>query len=127
MMAATATARQQQGMSISNLLLAVFLVVFGAIGGMKVIPAYVENSTIKGILNTIAHDPDMQEALPRDIRLSYEKRAMMNNITVVNPEDIIIQKMPTGLLLSINYKVKIELVGNASLLLEFDTSSSRAR
>jgi len=120
-------AKQQRGMSFPNLLLVMFLVVFGAIGGMKVIPAYVENRTIQGILNTVAHDPDMQDAKPSDIRMSYDKRAMMNNITVVSSDDIIIQKIPTGLVLSANYKVKIGLVGNASLLLEFETSSSRAR
>ena len=54
---------------------------------MKVVPAYIENRTIVHILDTIAHDPEMQGALPSDIRNSYDKRAMINNITVVTSDD----------------------------------------
>jgi uncharacterized protein DUF4845 len=122
-----AMAEQQRGLTFANLLLGAFLIVFLAIGGMKVVPAYVEDRTIQGILDTVAHDPDMQDATPADIRQSFGKRALINNITEITPEDIIISKMPTGLVLSVSYKVKIALVGNASLLLEFNTSSSRTR
>jgi hypothetical protein len=120
------TASQQRGLTFGNFLLGAILLVFLALFGMKIIPAYVENRTIAQILDTVAHDPDMQDAQPNDIRNSFEKRAMINNITVVNSSDIQIQKAPGGLVLSVHYNVKIGLVGNASLLLEFDTSSARA-
>jgi len=122
------TANRQRGLSFSNFLLVAILLVFLAIFGMKIVPAYVEDRTIRGILETIAHDPEMQEGTPAAIRESFYKRAMMNNINVVGPEDVVIQKLPAGsLVLSVKYTVKIGLVGNASLLLEFDTSSSRPR
>ncbi len=121
------TAKRQSGLTFANFLLGAILLIFLAIFGMKVVPAYVEDRTIRGILETIAHDPDMQGALPSDIRNSWEKRAMINNISVINADDIVIQKTPVGMVLSVKYNVKIGLVGNASLLLEFDTSSSRAR
>lgn len=122
-----AMAKQQRGLTFANLLLWAFLIVFGAIGGMKVVPAYVENKTIQGILETIAHDPDMQDAPPADIRLSFYKRASINNITEVGPSDIVITKTSSGLVLSVSYKVNIPLIGNASLLLDFNPSSSRMR
>lgn len=121
------TARRQRGLSFSNLLLGAILLIFVAIFGMKIIPAYVENRTISQILDTIAHDPDMQGALPSDIQNSFYKRALINNITVISPEDIVVSRVPAGIVLSVKYNVKIGLVGNASLLLEFDTSSSRMR
>ena len=120
-------AKQQRGMSISSLLLVVILIIFTAIGLMKVIPAYTEDRTIQHILDAIAHDPDMQEAPPGDLRNSYYKRASVNNVTAVNPETINIAKTPTGWVLSAKYDVKIGLAGNMSLLLEFNPSSSRAR
>jgi hypothetical protein len=122
------TTRKQHGITFANFLLMAILVVFVAIFGMKVIPAYVENRTIIHILETIAHAPEMQDALPSDIRIAFDKNAMMNNITEVSGQDIEIQKLPTGgMVLNLKYKVKIALVGNASLLLEFDSSSSRLR
>ncbi len=120
-------ARRQGGLTFANFLLIAILVVFVALMGMKIIPAYVEDRTIRSILETIAHDSEMQEAAPNVIRESFDKRAMMNNITVVNANDIAIQKTPAGMILSVSYKVKIGLFGNASLLLEFETSSSRPR
>ncbi len=121
------TAAQQRGLTFANFLLGAILVVFVAIGGMKIVPAYIENRTIQHMLDTVAHNPEMQDALPSDIRNSFEKQAMMNNVTVVNSSDLQIQKTPGGLVLSVSYNVKIGLVGNASLLLEFATSSARMR
>ncbi len=124
-MMSLATAKQQHGLTFANFLLIAILLVFLAIFGMKIVPAYVENRTIQHILDTIAHDPDMQEATPIEIRNSWDKRAMVNNITVVGAQDVQVQKLPSGgNVLSVKYNVKIGLVGNVSLLLEFDTSSA---
>ena len=49
---------------------------------------------------------------------------MMNNISLVTAEDIDIVNNSGGLSLSVSYSVKIPLVGNASLVLEFNPSSS---
>ena len=120
-----ATARQQRGMTFANFLLVAILLVFVAIMGMRVVPAYVDNREIQHSLDTIAHDPDLQDGTPNDIRNSWDKRAMINNITVVNSQDLQIAKLPNGnLYLSVKYQVKIGLIGNASLLLDFDTHST---
>lgn len=120
-----ATAKRQRGLTFANFLLVAILLIFLAIFGMRIVPAYVENREIQHILDTIAHDPDMQDATPNDIRNSWDKRALVNNITIVNAQDIQIQKMPGGgPVLSVKYNVKIGLVANASLLLEFDNSSA---
>ena len=114
---------RQRGVSLSGLLVWSVILIIAAIGGMKVIPAYVQDAEIKSILSTIVNDPEMQGAQSKDIRESFSKRAMMNNINVVTANDIEIVKDARGLSLSIRYQVKIPLVGNASLLLEFNPSS----
>lgn len=120
----TVAAGRQRGLTFANFLLVAILLVFGAILGMRVVPAYVENRNVQHILDTIAHDPDMQDATPADMRNSWDKRAMVNNITVVDAKDLQISKLPTGEpVLSVKYNVKIGLGGNVSLLLEFDNTS----
>ncbi len=126
-MTSLATARQQRGITFTNFLLAAILLIFLAILGMRVVPAYVENRTIQHILDTIAHDPDLQDAQPSDLRNSWDKRAMINNITVVNAQDLQVQKVNGNWVLGVSYNVKISLVGNASLLLEFNNSSAHQR
>ena len=116
-------ANRQRGVTLSGLLIWSAIIILVAIGGMKIIPAYIQNSEIKSILSTIVNDPEMQGAQSKSIRESFSKRAMMNNINVVMANDIEIVKDARGLSLSISYQVKIPLTGNASLLLEFNPSS----
>jgi len=118
-------ANRQRDVSLSGLLIWPVLLVLAAIGGMKIIPAYVQDAEIKNILSTIVNDPEKQGAQSKDIRESFSKRAMMNNIHAVTANDIEIIKDARGLSLSISYQVKVPLAGNASLLLEFNPSSSK--
>ena len=116
-------ANRQRGVSLFGLLIWSAILILAAIGGMKIIPAYIQDAEIKSILSTIVNDAEMQGAQSKDIRESFSKRAMMNNINVVTANDIEIVKDARGLSLSVSYPVKIPLTGNASLLLEFNPSS----
>ena len=118
-------ANKQRGVSLEGTLIVLVLLIVVGIGAMKVLPSYMENGTIKNILDTIRKDPEMQGAPVKAIRESFYKRAMMNNIKVVNENDIEVTKDASGLSLSVSYTVKIPLVSNASLLLEFNPSSSK--
>lgn len=121
-------ARYQQGVSVSGLLIIGILIIFGAVGLMKVMPVYMEDKTIKKVLDEIARDGDLQNALDSDIRLSFWKRGVtMNNIKAVTPEEMVIRKGPNGLALSFTYQVKVPLVANASLLFDFNPSSTTPR
>jgi hypothetical protein len=116
-------ANRQRGVSLSGLLIWSAILILAAIVGMKVFPAYIQDAEIKSILSTIVNDPEMQGAQSKSIRESFSKRAMMNNINIVTANDIEIVKDARGLSLGISYQVKIPLIGNASLLLEFNPSS----
>ena len=117
-------ASRQRGVSLSGLITWIVVLILAGIGAMKVIPPYIENKTIASIFDTIARDPEMQTAPLKSIRESYGKRAMTNNISIVDASDIEISKDASGLFLSASYQVKIPLAGNASLLLEFNPSST---
>ncbi len=117
-------ARRQGGLTFSGFLITGVLIIFIAVGLMKVIPVYVQDRTIQSVLDDIAHDPDLRDADVAAIKDSFFKRATtMNNITVVGPDDLIINQTPAGLKLGVNYQVKVPLAGNASLLFEFKTHS----
>ncbi|MDO8991321.1 MAG: DUF4845 domain-containing protein [Sideroxyarcus sp.] len=120
----TALAGRQRGISFVGFLLIAVGAVLVAVMGMKVVPAYVHSAQIAQILKTIADDPDMQGASIKEIKESYGKRANVNYITDITAEDIEIVKDDGQLTLSTNYTVVIPLVGNATLVLEFNPSSS---
>ena len=114
---------KQRGLSMSGFLFVAAVLIFAAVGLMKLIPAYMQSAQIQNTLDAIAHDPEMQKASASAIRMSYSKRALINDITAIKADEIEIGKDENGLSLSANYTVKIPVAGNASLLLEFNIHS----
>lgn len=120
----TAMPAKQHGLSFSGFMFGVFVLVLASIFGLKLIPAYMRDARIKNIFIMIASDPEMQKATPRDIRLSFSKRAEIDDIKVIKAEDIEIAKNGERLVLSASYPVLIPLAGNVSLYLDFNPSSA---
>jgi len=121
----TAMPATQRGLSFSGFIFGAFVLVLVSIAGLKLIPNYMQDATIKNLFVTITNDPEMQKASPRDIRMSFGKRASIDNITAVKPEDIEITSNGGRLVLSASYAVKVPLAGNVSLYLEFNPSSAK--
>ena len=120
----TAMPMQQRGITLGGFMIGAFVLVIVAITGLKLVPAYIQDARINSIFKEIAHDPDMQKATPHDIQVSFEKRATIDDITAIKPSDVDISSDGDTPVLSANYVVKIPLVGNISLYLEFNPSSA---
>lgn len=118
-------AYRQRGISLSGVLMAAAVLGVAAVFGMKMIPAYMQDAEIKNIFDAVARDPEMQKAPVKDVRQSFAKRAMVANITAIKPDEIEIGKDGDGVSLSASYAIKVPLAGNASLMLEFNPSSSK--
>ena len=116
-------ANRQRGVSLSGLLAVLVLVIVGLIAGMKLVPAYMEDASIKSALIAVASDPAMKNAKDGDIRTAYGKRAQVANITAIRPDDVDINR-ENGLSLSATYTVKVPLVANISLVLDFSPNST---
>ena len=115
--------RYQRGLSLSGLLFSAFILVFVSLFFMKLIPSYLQNSEVNKLLTTIANDPDMQKAPISDIRTSFTRRASIDNITAIRAEDIDIDTSADKPVLTASYSVKIPLVANISLYIDFNSAS----
>jgi len=116
---------KQRGLSFLGFIFGAFTLVLVSIGGLKLIPVYMQDAQISNLFTTIANDPEMQKARPGDIRMSFSRRASIDNITAVKADDIDIASNGGRLELSANYAVKVPLVANVSLYLEFNPSSGQ--
>ncbi|MDO8349779.1 MAG: DUF4845 domain-containing protein [Gallionella sp.] len=115
---------RQRGLGFSGFIQGAFILVLLSVLGLKLLPVYMQNGEIKQLFTTIVHDPEMQKASLRDIRNSYSRRASIDNITAIEPEDIDIDREGDKMILSASYAVKIPLAGNMSLYLDFNPSSA---
>lgn len=114
----------QRGLSFSGFLFGAVILVLVSITGLKLIPAYMQNSQIENLFTAIANDPEMQNANVRDIKMSFSKRASIDDIGAITADDIEIVKEDGQLTLSASYSVKIPLVANVSLFLDFNPTSA---
>jgi hypothetical protein len=115
---------KQQGIGMVSLIMIIAAFLFAAVLAMKLIPAYLHNLQIQKIFKTVAADSEMQNASIKDIRSSYDKRAMMDYITDITSADVEVSKDGASLTLSASYTVKVPVAGNISLVLDFNPSSA---
>lgn len=115
---------QQRGLSLSGLLVGAVVLIFAILLGLKLIPAYMQNAQINNTFTVIANDPELQKASVRDIKMAFSRRADVDDITAIKPDDIVIEKDGENLVLSASYPVMIPLVANISLYLDFNPSSA---
>jgi hypothetical protein len=116
--------KRQRGLSFSGFMLGAFVLVMVSMLGLKLIPSYMQNGAITKIFTAIASDPDMQKAPVREIRASFARRASIDNITAITAEDIQMESDSGRLVLSASYTVKVPLVANVSLSIDFKPSSA---
>lgn len=114
---------KQRGAGLSGLFLWSFVLFFVAVLGMKLVPVYIENAAIKKTLIAIANDPILQNGTKAEIRTSFNKRAQIDDISVVDEGDIEFNKENGQVVLSIIYSVKTPLFANISLYLDFNVRS----
>jgi hypothetical protein len=115
--------QKQKGISLSSLLVWAVILILVAISGLKIAPAYIEFASIQKNLSAIVKDINSQSADLNQIRVLFSKRAQIDNIKSINAQDIKINKESGRIVLSASYMVRIPLVSNLSLTIDFDAVS----
>lgn len=119
------TINKQQGMTFIGLVLVIAAVIFLAIIGMKVVPAYIEFSSVKNAIKYVAKDAAFATMSKKDIVTAFDKSASTSYITVIKGSDLVIVKEATGNVVTADYQVLLPIVANASILLDFHATSEK--
>ena len=115
---------KKSGFSMLKFILSVIVLISAAILAFKVVPPYINNGKVEHIFNGIAADPDMQTARDSVIRDVYAKRAAFEGLSVFEADQLAIDHANGKLSLSAAYTVKLKLIANINLLIEFQPTSS---
>ena len=118
--------RRQQGMGVLGVLALLIAIVFVAIIGMKLVPAYIEYFTVKKAVTAITQSGELRNATVADVRRAYDSRANIDDITAVRPGDLEITKDGNEIVVGFAYQKKVPLFYNISLLIDFAGSSKPA-
>lgn len=115
--------QKQRGMTFIGLVLTVAAIVFVAIIGMKLVPAYLEFMSVKKAITNIANQPNFKEMNKKDIYESFNKTAVIDNIDSIKAKELIISQTDQGPVVTAEYQVVVPLMGNVSALLDFHAST----
>lgn len=113
---------KQRGFALGPFLLGALVLILLVITGLRMVPAYMQDAKIVNVFNDIRHEPEFAHATVDQVRASFAKRAGIDSITAITPEQV---EMAEGGVIFARYTVTLPLVGNVSLLLEFAPRSAQ--
>jgi hypothetical protein len=113
----------QRGMGFISILLLLIAIVVVAIGGMKVVPAYLEYFAVKKAVAGMMQSGELRNSNVGEVRRSFDKRANVDDIRVISGADLEVTKDGNEIVVSFAYPKKVQLFGNVSLLIEFAGTS----
>ena len=116
--------KKQQGMTFIGILFVGIILVFSAILVMKLIPPYIEYWSVKKVMDAIAKDPSLNNMSIREVRASFDKRASIDNITIIKGDDLDVSKDGGEMVASVEYPVKVPLFGNLSACMDFKATTA---
>lgn len=118
-----ASKRAQDGLSMIGFLFVAVVIVVVAMVGFRIAPSYVEYFTIRSAIEKSLRDaPDPTVAV---VKKSFEKYIAADYIDSVTAADLNVVKEGNTVTASLDWQKQLHLVGNVSLLLDFDVSVSR--
>lgn len=115
--------KNQRGMTLFGVMFVGMVLVGGAILVMQLIPPYLEFWSVQKVLSVMAKDSALPGMTPGEARLSFDKRANIDNIKAVTGKDLEISKEGGKTVVSASYTVTVPIVGNLSALMEFQAST----
>jgi hypothetical protein len=117
--------KYQRGLSLNGLMIGGALFAVVAILGARITPEWIEYGAIDKAVKTTASDPALKESSVAQVRAAYAKRAEIDTIKSIAPDDLDITKDAGELVISYAYTRKIPLFHNVSLVFDFEGSSAR--
>ena len=115
--------KRQRGMGFAGVLVMLVGIIFLAIIGMKMVPAYLEYFAIKKAVAAITQGGQLRNATVADIRRAFELRAGDRRHHLGRAKDLEITKDGSEVVISFAYSKRIPLFYNISLLIDFAGSS----
>jgi len=115
---------RQRGLSMIGFLFVATVVVISVMIGFRVTPAYIEYYSVTKALQDALYDAKNVDSAA-EIRSAFQKRADAGYIESVTSSDVDVVKNKNEVTASASWTRKLPLVGNASLLLDFEATATR--
>ena len=116
-------ATKQNGMTMISWLVVLGIVVFFILIGIKMIPTYLENYSIKQVLTNMENDRAVRSMSPAEMKQSFMKRLKINSVYEFDRNAIQIKKEKNGTRFEVSYEIRKPVAGNVSIVMAFSESA----
>ena len=111
--------KKQKGLTLISWLAIIAVVLFNAIIAMNVVLVYLNDHSVKSLMQNLESDSSMRGATPKKMKEIITKRLRINNIYSIKKEHILIKKSKSGYLITIEYEPRGRLVGSLDYIVSF--------
>lgn len=105
----------QSGVSLTGLILVLFVLGVIAVFALKLLPTWFEYSAAKEAIVRAKE----AGGTPREIQVAFDKNAGMNNVTAISGRDLTITRDDGEVQVSFAYEKRVPLAGNVSLVIDY--------
>jgi len=120
----SATLKKQKGLTLISWMIVIAIALFFVMIGIKMVPTYMENYSIRQVLADLEHDRRVREMGRGELKKIILKRFQINGVYNFKRDDLKIAATKDGTEVSIDYEVRKKVIGNVSVLMEFSESVS---
>lgn len=111
--------KKQKGMTLTGWMTVIALILFFAMLGMKIGPIYLENLTVKDVVESLKDEPLITKRSSSQVKSMIMKRLDINSVYDLKSDNVTVKKSPGIMKVSIDYQVQKKLVGNMDILVTF--------
>ena len=116
-------AGKEHGLSMTGFLFTTVVIVVVALVAFRVGPSYIEYFTVQKALDQTM--TEVQNPTVADIRRSMDRRLSADYVDSVRASDVTVSKEGNTIIASLAWQKILHMVGNASILLEFEATANR--
>lgn len=110
---------KQRGMTMFSLMIVIGFLLFQLVMAMNIIPVYMTDSTVAGILENLPEDPKAKGISANEMKVLIMKRLRMNSIYEFDKDWIKVKKGRGVTLVTIEYEPRGALIGNLEFIVSF--------
>ena len=121
------TLKKQRGLSSLGWLFVISVAGFALLCGFKLGPVYLDNSFVRGALQSLAKEGEVGSMSNGEIRSKLSKLFTINNIRGEVTKKVKVERKKDRVLVNINYEERIPLIYNIDVVLTFENQLDSSR
>jgi type II secretory pathway pseudopilin PulG len=116
--------KAQRGFTLTGAITGMVVLALVGLFAAKLLPSYIEYFAVEKILKSMENAGELKGSVG-DIRKSFNKRNLIENVNAVTGEDLEVAKEGGEVIVTANWSVKVPMVYNFSACLDFSVTTAK--